>query len=153
MTGWGWRALALAGFITLPGGAVRADPDLVTILGGSYHVGAPGAFETFTPGVFLTWQYPAVDLSAGIYRNSYGRVSVAATVDHAVYDTDWVTIAGFAGLSHYPQEGRTLARSVGDVVPIGGLRLRVGHALVTVIPSDSASIDAIVTLGFTFEVN
>ena len=145
-------ALGLSAAFCLPAGGAQADPGLVTILAGSYHVGASEDFESLTPGVFLTWQYPVVDLSAGVYRNSYGRASVAGTVDYPVWDTDWVTVAGFAGISYYPEDGRTLSRSYGDLVPIAGLRLRVGHALLTVIPSDGTPVDAIVTLGATFEL-
>ena len=145
-------ALLLAG-LCLAAPALRAEPDRATILLGSYHLGAPDKFESFNPGVFLTWERRRVDLTAGIYRNSYGRPSLSGMVDLPLYRGERLTASAFLGLSHYPGDGDKLHNSFGDVVPIGGLRLRAGRALLTVIPSDGSPVDAIISLGVIFPLD
>lgn len=127
-----------------------ADPDRASLLVGSYHLGAPGQFESETPGVFLTWDRQGYSVSAGFYENSYGRVSVAGLVDVPFYERGDFTASIFAGLSHYPGDGRNQRYHFGDWVPIGGVRLEQDPYFVSIMPSDGSPVDAVISFGVTF---
>lgn len=129
-----------------------AEPDRVSVLLGSNHIGAKMPFEQINPGVFLTWEGDRVDWTAGAYRNSFSKLSASVTVSLPLIRWDNGELAAFAGIAVYPGDGRSFAIHAGDLVPVGGLQLRHGHALVQFIPSDGRTVDAIVTFGLTFPV-
>lgn len=127
-----------------------AEPDRISYLLGSNHIGAKMPFEEINPGVFLTWEGARLDWTAGAYRNSFGNLSASVTASLPLIRWDNGDLAAFAGIALYPGDGRSFAVHAGDLVPVGGLQLRQGHAFVQVIPSDGRTVDAIVTFGLTF---
>jgi hypothetical protein len=128
----------------------QADPDRVSILLGSNHIGAKLAFEEVNPGVFLTWEGARIDWSVGAYRNSFGKPSVAVTAALPILRWRDGEAAIFAGAALYPGEGRTFAAHAGDVVPLAGIQLRQGNVFAQIIPSDGRTAAAIVSVGVTF---
>ena len=129
-----------------------ARPDRIGILVGSHHVGAEEDFEEFNPGVILSWERD-LDWSLGAYRNSYDRLSAVAAVGKNWELRPGIEAGVFGGAAWYPEDGRRLAVHVGDVVPIGGLQARVGHAFVQVIPAFGLGADAIVAGGISFPLD
>ena len=142
------RAVAL--ITALWPAAVIADPDRVSILLGARHIGGAG-LEEFNPGVFVTWER-RVDWSVGVYRNSYGNGSIAATVAAPVARWRGGEAAIFGGVAWYPGTGRHEVAHVGDVVPIGGLQVRHGNAFAQFIPLDGKPVAAVVSFGLTFRL-
>jgi hypothetical protein len=136
------------------GPAFAEGPDRVSILMGSVHVDAAIPFEEVNPGLFLTWEDRGLDLdySLGAYRNSYGRVSIAATAALPLAQWDGGQFSVFAGVAYYPENGREFAVSLGDVVPVGGVQIRHENIFAQIIPSDGKLADAIVTCGLTFSL-
>lgn len=136
-------------------GSAQAGPDRVSILGGSYHVDAKIAFEQVNPGLFVTWEdrWMGLDYSVGLYRNSFGKASVAASAALPVVRWDEGELSLFAGAALYPGDGRFFAVHAGDVVPIGGLQVRHRNLFMQVIPSDGVYTDAIVSAGITFNLH
>lgn len=132
-----------------------ADPDRVSILLGSHHAGAAVPFESVNPGVFLSWEDRAagLDWSAGIYRNSYGRASVAVTAALPVYEAVDLAVSLFAGAALYPQDGRHFRAHLGDVVPIGGVQVRYRSAFVQIMPGDGRAADAVISMGLTWALD
>jgi hypothetical protein len=130
-----------------------ADPDRISILLGSNHIAAKMDFEEVNPGVFLTWERTRIDWSVGVYRNSFGKPSVAVTAALPILRWRDGEVAIFAGAALYPGEGRTFAAHVGDVVPLAGIQLRQGNVFAQIIPSDGRTAAAIVSVGVTFALN
>lgn len=130
-----------------------AGPDRVSILVGSHHIAANQAFEELNPGVFLTWEGRRLDWTVGAFRNSYGRTSVAATAALPLWQAGDLRLEAFAGLAHYPVEGRTIRLHVGDLVPLGGLQLRWRNLFVQAIPLDGVVAAGVVSFGVTFGLN
>ena len=139
--------------LILCAGPAFADPDRVSILLGSQHLGGDG-FNEINPGAFLTWEDRALglDYSVGAYLNSYDRISVAATVDLALAEWDRGRLSVFAGVAHYPRNGRNFKVHAGDFVPIGGVQVRQGNVFMQILPSDGLSVDATVAFGVTFSI-
>lgn len=133
--------------------SAQASPDRVSILLGSNHIAAKMDFEEVNPGVFLTWEGDRVDWSVGVYHNSFGKSSVAATVSLPVLRWRDGEAAVFAGAALYPGDGRTFAVHVGDVVPLVGVQLRQGNVFTQIIPSDGHTVAAIVSVGLTFDLD
>lgn len=142
-------AAALASVLATP---AMAEPDRVSILLGSRHPGASVTYEQVNPGIFLTWEDRAfgLDYSAGVYRNSYGRASVAATAALPIIERGQFQAAVFGGLALYPGNGDDFAVHAGDMVPIAGLQARMGNAFVQVMPGDGM---AVVSFGLTFPLD
>ncbi len=130
-----------------------ADPDRVSIIFGSYHLNSSYDFEEVNPGIFLTWEQRTFDYSVGIYNNSYGRESIAATASLPVVEWETGEISVFFGAALYPEDGRRFAVHVGDVVPVGGIQVRQGNLFGQLIPSDGAATSAILSLGATFPLD
>lgn len=143
------RAIATAALIAT---AVPAHADRISILTGSSHVGAPGQFEEFNPGIFYTWDDRKIDISAGIYRNSYGGTSVAVTGALPLIEWDRGELAAFAGLALYPGDGQHFKHSLGDVVPLAGLQVRHDPFFMQVIPMDGDPVDVLLSFGLTWHV-
>lgn len=146
----------LAGFVALPvlAAGAHAGPDRVSILVASQHLGASVSFEQVNPGVFVTWEDRALglDYTVGAYRNSYGRGSVAATAALPVLSWSTGEVSLFGGVALYPGDGRSFSASIGDFVPVGGLQLRQGNVFGQIMPGDGRIADAVVSLGFTFNI-
>lgn len=124
-----------------------AEPDRLSLLLGSSHPGGQG-YEDRTPGLFLTWEERGgLDLSLGIYRNSFGRAAVAATASLPVIRWTGGQAALFLGAALYPGDGHRFAAHAGDLVPLGGVQIRHGHHLLQIMPGDGM---AVVTLGLSF---
>lgn len=133
--------------------APAAAQDRVSILLGSRHIGASGYHET-NPGVFLTWEdRGGLDLSMGLYSNSYGRRSMAAVAALPVARWDGGALSLFVGLAHYPQDGRRSRVAVGDVVPLAGVQVRHGPFFAQAIPMDGRPVKALIAFGLTFPVD
>lgn len=129
-----------------------ADPDRLSILLGSAHIGGAG-FDGRNPGLALTWEdVDGLDLSVAAYRNSFGRGSIAATAALPVITWAEGEAAVFAGLALYPGDGRRFRVHAGDVVPIGGLQLRHRNLFLQLMPSDGRVVDAVVSMGLTFDL-
>lgn len=143
------RALILTLALAAP---AHAGPDRVSILTGSRHIGTDYPFQEVNPGLFLTWEDRAfgLDYSLGAYRNSFGKLSVAATAALPLIDRDRFQIALFGGLAIYPGDGDKFLISAGDAVPVAGLQARYGNGFVQIMPGDGM---AIVAFGLTFPVN
>jgi hypothetical protein len=142
------RLIALLATLASP--AYAGPPDRISILAGSHHVGVRG-FEEVNPGVFLTWERPRVDLSVGAYRNSYGRLSIAALAAVPIWSRGETEVSLFGGLTHYPGNGRNFAIHAGDVVAIGGLQLRHENLFVQVLPG-GGSMPVVIAAGVTFSL-
>lgn len=132
----------------------HADPDRLSLLLGSAHIGGDG-FDGRNPGVFATWEDRALglDYSLGAYRNSYGRGSIAATAALPVIEWRDGAVALFAGAALYPSDGRRFRAHVGDLVPIGGVQIRHRHLFLQIMPSDGAAVDAVIAGGITWEID
>lgn len=137
--------------VTAFAASAHAGPDRVSILIGSHHVAATDRFEEINPGLFLTWEdRGGLDWSAGVYHNSYGRTSVAATAALPLNRGGKVEFSLFAGAALYPEDGRRFRYHAGDVVPVFGLQVRAGPVFAQVIPSDGKATAAIISFGLTF---
>lgn len=146
------KPMMLALMCLLPSGAV-ADPDRVSLLLGSEHLGATRSFNEFNPGVFLTWETKTLDYSVGSFYNSYEGVSALGSVGYNFEIAPHLDVGAFAALAYYPGEGDQFEVSVGDVVPIVGLQTRYRQAFVQFIPADGDTVDGLVTFGLTFDLN
>lgn len=129
-----------------------AGPDRVALHIGSAHFGTDRGFEEVNPGLFLTWER-RVNLSLGAYRNSYGRLSVAATVGVDVWEQGRARLEAFGGLAHYPRDGRTITGRSHDVVPIIGLRAHYDPVFVSIIPGDGDRMDGLLSFGLSFALD
>lgn len=144
-----WLTTALS--LAAPGTAL-AGPDRVSILLGSEHVNAKRDFQEFNPGVFLTWE-GQLNYSAGLYYNSYKKVSPLVSVGY-----DWevapdLDLGAFFAVAVYPGDGDEFSNSMGDVVPFIGLQARYRNVFVQFIPADGDALDALFTIGLTFELD
>lgn len=142
------KIILAAAFLALSG-PLFAGPDRASVLIGSRHLGASG-FQEKNTGLFLSWEREHFDISAGAYRNSYDKMSIAVTLSKPIATWERGELSVFAGAAHYPHDGRHFAVSVGDVVPIAGLQLRQGHAFAQIIPMDGKPVKAVVSFGITF---
>lgn len=141
------KAAIILGLLATP---AVSDPDRVSILLGSRHIGASG-FQEVNPGVFVTWE-GRVDTTVGVYHNSYGRTSVAVTAAVRVHEWQGGALSLFAGAAHYPGDGRNFRVSVGDVVPLVGVQIQYGNTFAQIIPMDGKPVNAVVSFGVTFEL-
>jgi len=141
------RALLFLLFATSP---AVADPDRVAVLLGSHHIGAAEEFEEVNPGLFLEWETEGPSYSVGIFRNSYGRASIAAAAHWPIYERGGFLADITAGAAYYPEDGRTIRIAIGDVVPILGIRARYKSAYLLAVPNDGAVADYVVGFGLTF---
>lgn len=148
------RVLAAAALgVAVLSSAAPAAADRVTILLGSHHVGASGQFEEENPGVFYTWERERVGLNFGAYRNSYARLSVASALSYALVGWDSGEVSAFAGVAHYPDDGRNFGSHLGnDIVGLAGIQLRQGNFLVQAIPMTQGAADGLLTFGLTFDL-
>lgn len=143
-------AACLAACLVLAAAPACAGPDRLSILLGSHHVDTTLVFEESNPGVFLTWEDRALglDWSLGVFRNSYGNTSVAATAALPLIRRPRFQAAVFVGLATYGDEARNWPVRAGEVVPIAGLQLRSGNSFVQILP-DRGNPDATITFGVT----
>lgn len=133
--------------------SAMADPDRVSLLLGSEHLGATRSFNEFNPGVFLTWEGRTLDYSLGTFYNSYENVSALGSVGYNFEIAPNLDIGAFAGLAYYPGEDDQFDVSVGDVVPIVGLQTSYRQAFVQFIPADGDTLDGLLTFGLSFDLN
>jgi hypothetical protein len=130
-----------------------AGPDRVSLMFGSHHIAANQPFEEINPGVFLTWEGRRLDWTVGAFHNSYGRTSVAGTVALPLWKTGELRLDAFAGIAHYPVDGRNFRFHAGDLVPLGGLQLRWRNLFVQAIPLDGGVAAGVLSFGVTFGLN
>lgn len=147
------RALCImAAMAALSAAPVAADmaPDRMSLLIGSNHIGGRG-FNEDNKGLFATWEGNTFDLSAGVYHNSYHRVSVAGTVYARIFSDGEYDAGVFTGLAHYPETGRHEVTHVGgDFVLISGVQVRYKNMFTQVIPMDCEPVCAVVSFGITW---
>jgi hypothetical protein len=144
------RALIL--FLALSAPA-HAGPDRVSLMLGSHHVAASAVFEEVNPGIFLTWEDRAfgLDYTVGAFRNSFGRGAVAGLVAWPVWQQGETQAALFAGVAHYPGDGRRHRFHAGDFIPVAGLQIRHRNVFAQIMPSDGRTARAVVAVGLTFK--
>jgi hypothetical protein len=143
------RLSVLATVAALSAGPAAADPDRLSILLGSYHIGPAEEFEEINPGIFLTWEGDTFDTTAGLFRNSYGRGALAITAAYPFYETGELQLSALLGAAYYPENGRNFRYHLGDVVPLGGLQLRLGPVFVQTFPGDGDEADGLLSFGLT----
>lgn len=145
------RALLFALVLAVP---AQADPDRVSVLLTSHHASARQRFEEVNPGLFLTWENRALglDYSLGAYRNSYGRVSVAATAAWPIWQRQNTQVALFAGVALYPRDGGRFAVHAGDWVPLAGVQMRHRNLFFQAMPGDGRFARGVVSMGLTFSL-
>lgn len=130
---------------------LEAGPDRFSVLMGSKHFGSNG-FNEINPGLFATWEGEKLAYSLGAYLNSYDRGSLAATAHVPVFRWKGGEASAFAGLAWYPKDGHRFQTQIGgDIVGIGGLNLRHGHAFVQLIPMVTNGAQGLASFGFTWE--
>ena len=127
--------------------------DRVAILLGSHHVNATANFQETNPGAFLIWEKKRYDWSVGGFRNSYGGGSAAVMFGMPIFERGTAQLALTGGVAVYPGDGYRFDARVGDFIPLGGIRARVGNAFVQVFPSDGNTTDAVVSFGLTFDLD
>ena len=134
-------------------------PDEWSILLGAHHVGADkGHFESFVPGVFLTWNEGPINTSAGIYSNSFGEPSVSVTFSHDHLSVNYAGFEAypFGGLAYYGDRAKDQPIEIGDsgVIPIVGLHISHESTplFVQLLPGDKelADYDYLITAGASF---
>lgn len=139
--------VTIASLIATP---AAAGPDRISLLMGSKHAGAERHFEEFNPGIFATWEdRGAFDLSAGIFRNSFGKTSVAATAALPFYERGEFQASVFGGVAIYPGDGDEFLVHAGDLVPMGGLQARYRNVFVQIMPADNMTV---IAAGVTMEL-
>ncbi len=130
----------------------QASPDRISLVVGARHIGATG-FHDINPGRFLTWERAPVDISVGVFRNSYKRTSIAASAYVPMIAWAAGNAGLFAGVAHYPGDGRKPRPHVGDVVPIGGFQIRHKGFFAQFTPMDGKPVDALLVFGLTWPLN
>lgn len=128
-----------------------AEPDRWYVMLGSHHINTQAGyapFEEVNPGIFALWEGQRIDTIAGVYRNSFGRVSVSLAAQKTIIDTPYADLSVFVGAALYPGNGDNFMIHAGDVVPIAGVNIQVGRALITVVPGDGRSHDAVAAISF-----
>jgi hypothetical protein len=147
------RAFGIAAVTCLSLPAIAtAGPDRISFLLGSNHVNATRDFQEINPGVFLTWER-GLNYSVGAYYNSYENISPIVSVG---YDWEIATdfdLGLFGAVAIYPGDGDEFKYALGDVVPLIGAQARYKNVFIQFIPADGDSLDALFTLGLTFELN
>ncbi|MEO0864980.1 MAG: hypothetical protein AAFY39_10420 [Pseudomonadota bacterium] len=143
----------IAACVALMAIASPATADRVTVLLGSHHAGASGQYEEFNPGLFYTWEGRRAGWSLGAYRNSYGEISLAGAVARPLVRWDDGELSVFAGIAHYPNDGRRFDTHIGgDVVGLAGVQVRYRNVLVQALPYQEGSAKALLSFGLTFDV-
>tara|TARA_R110002094_G_scaffold160396_2_gene145780 strand:- start:46 stop:486 length:441 start_codon:yes stop_codon:yes gene_type:complete len=137
--------------LLLPLRAQAEGPDRVSILLGSRHYGADG-FQEVNPGLFLTWERD-MDISIGVFRNSYNKAAIAATVAVPVVEWDQGNISLFAGAAYYPEDGRLQKIHLGDVIPIGGIQARHKDIFFQLTPLDGDPVKGLLAFGVTWAID
>ena len=143
---------ALAALLLLCPLAALAGPDRVSFLIGSEHLGAEEEFEEFNPGIFLTWEH-GVDLTAGVFRNSYGSAAPSVTISAPLVESGEFALSWTAGLAYYPGDGDRIDFAIGDVVPLLGLRADLGPIFIQAFPVDGETADAVIAFGVTIDLD
>ena len=143
-----WIALATT---LAAGNLAAAGPDRLSILLGSEHLGSNGQFNGQNPGLFLSWDGDnETSLTIGAYKNSYSRTSWSITGHWRPLDLGQAQAGIFAGVAHYPGDGRRFAAHLGgDWVPIGGLEILAGNLFFQFIPGDGKHVAGILATGIT----
>lgn len=129
-----------------------ANPDRISFLLGSEHINARRDFQEFNPGVFLTWERD-LNYSAGLYYNSYEKVSALASVGYEIEVAPKFNISAFFALALYPGDGDEFSVSAGDLVPLVGVQARYKNVFVQFIPADGDALDGLITVGLSFELD
>lgn len=141
------RAILILALVAAPATA----QDSLTVLLGSHHVAAQVEFEERNPGIILTWDRDPLDWSVGVYRNSYGRTTVAGFASLPLIEGEFVSVSAVAGAAHYPEDGRTFLIHAGDWVPLVGLHVQSGPLSILLMPSDGQATDAVIAAGVTID--
>lgn len=129
--------------------AFAAAPDRLSVHLGSRHINAQEDFEEFNPGLFVSWDR-SFSYTFGAYRNSYGDLSVAATMAVPLLQRPAWRMNFFVGWAHYPDNGRKFRVHYGNVVPVAGLRMYYRNTFVQFLPGDGDNADAVLSFGLTF---
>ena len=146
------QILSLLGLIFALAPPAMAGPDRLSFTVGSVHVNPSSDFNEFNPGVFATWERNT-NFHLGAFYNSYDRISVAGFLGWPLVRAENFALEAIAGLALYPVDGRRFPVHLGDVIPLGGLQVRVGKIFGQVFPGDGAEVDAIISFGITVPLN
>ncbi len=131
--------------------ASNAEPDRISILLGSEHNGARRDFQEFNPGVILSWER-RFSYSAGVYYNSYKKVSPVVSAGYNFEVAPDFDIGAFFAIAVYPGDGDEFDHSVGDFVPFVGVQARWKNFFVQFIPADGDALNSLFTFGLTFSI-
>ncbi len=130
--------------------AAPASADRLSLLLHSSHIGTEGDYEESTPGVFYTVERD-LDWTVGVFRNSFGDWSPAATVGLPVAEWEGGQASLFAGAAYYPDAEAIRARA-GNLVPLAGVQVRHGNLFAQVMPVGTRPIKGVVSVGLTFDL-
>ncbi len=136
-----WTALLLLGI--LPGlwvDTAMANPDRISLLLGSHHFSSED-FEEFNPGLFVSWLTSKRDLEIGLFRNSYGNLSVSATAGRRL-GKSWTL---FAGTAYYRNADTEFEYRLGKFIPVAGVQFVHRNLFVKALPG-------VVVAGFTWRL-
>ena len=142
------QILSLLGLSIALAQPAMAGPDRLSFMVGSVHVNPISDFNEVNPGVFATWERNT-NFHLGAYYNSYDRISVAGFLGWPLVSGENFSVDAIVGLALYPVDGRRFPVHLGDVIPLGGLQVRVGNFFGRVFPGDGAEVDAIFSFGVT----
>lgn len=137
--------------------AGNPGPDSVQVLLGSSHINvsaprAVGQFEEVNPGIILVWrdEVPAINLAAGVFRNSYGKLAPvgAVSIDRPINDD--LGVAAFVGAAFYGDDARFVGEkySSAGFVPYAGVQVNYKNVFVQAAPLTQESGELGVVLGF-----
>lgn len=132
--------------------AALAEPDRLSVLLGTEHVGATRNFNEYNPGLFLTWERQTFDYSIGTFYNSYEDVSVMGAIGYNFEVAPDLELGAFTGIAHYPGEGDQFRVAAGDFVPLLGVQARYRNVFTQLIPADGDTVDAVLTFGLSFSL-
>ncbi len=141
--------------------ATSLAPDTMMIQFGSHHsnLSAPshlGGFESFNPGVILSWDVNSSggSISAGVFRNSYGSPSPVLSYSHRLKEYQSGYVAGFAGIADYGADAEFVNnRALGGLVPLAGLHIRHRNFYGQLMPAkEGTKWGAILVIGLQFDL-
>ena len=118
-----------------------AGPDRISVLLGSQHF-SDEDFDEFNPGLFVSWLTDKRDLELGAFRNSYGDLSVSATVGRR-FGESWTL---FAGAAYYENADAEFQYHLGKLIPVAGVQFVHRNWFVKAIPG-------VVAFGLTWRLD
>jgi len=131
------------------------QPDRLSFLIGSDHINATYPYNEKNPGVFLGWDGDYFSTDVGVYKNSFGKTSVAITVSKKILERENFHLDVIGGFANYPGNGKDFMVHFGDVTPIVGLQAVYKDYYVQIFPGcpGCGEVPAVLAIGVTFDLN